>query len=351
MKNMLSLGTWSIIYPEDFYTKERLAIRIRTTNASSTLTFRDINYGCELKYTPVGTNYVQVDITDVVHLAAIGLSLGDNTDDIQFEDEDGNTAGVSFVYRGDRHISDTIIPPYPIAKAGGENMYSMGFPTMILDCNFMSISKVFELSMYCNSSNQKVPSSGWQRWAIARFGNTNRASGGIGLVNDLVTPATFSIPQGTNNVTQYRKKGSSYVLGGAVWFRALDCNRRYCLVKWRSRFGNYKVAVWQIKGYTESTGDTLSLENLDGGMDVRCAGETSATLYLDRLCAYDVWYYQDVVIGGDVQVKMDGADNQLAFEDRERVQVTTSAMVTPDSDVDGMFTLSIGIKLRKYSNI
>lgn len=120
-----------------------------------------------------------------------------------------------------------------------------------------------------------------------------------------------------------------------------DPCKRYGLVSWTNRFGRSNKAIFEIRGLSQSVTDTASIENAQRHYDDRKSYREEATLHLENLTAYDVWYYADIITSPSVLVNFDTGAQQY-------VGVKTSDLDIPNNDIGEKHTLDIDIIIGDY---
>ena len=118
--------------------------------------------------------------------------------------------------------------------------------------------------------------------------------------------------------------GSLVTLDGwSTIIQSVPCGVPYVYVSWRGRLGGQKTALWLRKDYTDEVTDTLELQTNYNGVDVRKGYNEKMTLYLNDLCAYDVYYYSDIITSNEVQIN------------NRTVNVSTKSITFPNGDTLG----------------
>lgn len=123
-----------------------------------------------------------------------------------------------------------------------------------------------------------------------------------------------------------------------------ECDAETALVEWVSFTGVTRRHLFEVTKHKTETDDAYELLSLDNQTREIKGREDSFTIRLDGLCAYDVWYYADVITSSRVQVSLDGG---ATFA---RVQVTTKSVTLPNPDsTDGK--VEITVKWKKYDAV
>ena len=109
-------------------------------------------------------------------------------------------------------------------------------------------------------------------------------------------------------------------------------------VRWVSFTGITRVHVFEMHKPTIAAADNYELMTPDNSYKEIKGRKDSFTLYLDGLCAYDVWYYSDIVASSSVEVSLDGVN-------WTRVQVAGKNITIPDGDaINGKIELNVNWK-------
>lgn len=109
-------------------------------------------------------------------------------------------------------------------------------------------------------------------------------------------------------------------------------------VRWVSFTGITRVHVFEMHKPTIAAADSYELMTPDNSYKEIKGRKDSFTLYLDGLCAYDVWYYSDIVTSSSVEVSLDG-------QNWVRVQVAGKNITIPDGDaINGKIELNVNWK-------
>lgn len=125
--------------------------------------------------------------------------------------------------------------------------------------------------------------------------------------------------------------------------RPILCDHTYALVRWVGRDGYARQLLWEVEDVQLDHGEQYALYNMNTPFDIRSGAISKMTLKLDNVCAYDYWWYSDIITSSDVRVIV---DNEAKFDDSARVQVTTKNVTIPNGDNGA--TLRVNINFRKY---
>lgn len=111
------------------------------------------------------------------------------------------------------------------------------------------------------------------------------------------------------------------------------------VVEWISFTGATRRHIFEVQKHKIDTGDSFSVLSLDGQPFHIKGRKEGFALRLDNLCAYDVWYYADVITSSDVKVSLDGGATWA------RVEVTNKNITLPNEDAtDGKVEIAINWK-------
>lgn len=139
-----------------------------------------------------------------------------------------------------------------------------------------------------------------------------------------------------------------------------ECNR-YAILRWMSSVGKTQIEVMKkthiffISEQKITSADDYSLDMFDNAFNATKGREETLTLYLDKLDAYDLWYYSDILTSSDVQLLWtDGHDwrNIIAgvSDDGIQVEVTTKNVTIPSGEkADGK--IEFEIKVKRYDAV
>lgn len=123
-----------------------------------------------------------------------------------------------------------------------------------------------------------------------------------------------------------------------------NCERTYALVRWVSFTGQTRQHVFELRNH-KMTASSVELESVAHDYNILKSRTDSATLYLDELTAYDVWYYGDVALSSRVDVSLDGGNTF------RRVKVTTKEVAPQNGDAGQLSKLSINFDFAEYDAI
>lgn len=109
-------------------------------------------------------------------------------------------------------------------------------------------------------------------------------------------------------------------------------------VRWVSFTGITRVHMFEMRKPTIAAADNYELMTADNSYLEIKGRKDGFTLYLDELCAYDVWYYSDIVASSSVEVSLDGIN-------WARVQIVGKSITIPDGDAtNGKVELNVNWK-------
>lgn len=133
--------------------------------------------------------------------------------------------------------------------------------------------------------------------------------------------------------------------GDGIWrfIKPQMCDRRYANVRWLSFTGQERIHVFEVVKVKTESADNYSLLPTDNEyIDIKGRVD-SFVLRLDGLCAYDIWYYSDLITSSKVEVSLDGTTYT-------RVQVTDKSITLPDGEAqDGK--LEINVNWKRYDAV
>ena len=115
------------------------------------------------------------------------------------------------------------------------------------------------------------------------------------------------------------------------------------VVEWRSFSGQIRRHVFEMEKHKIETGDSFTILSLDGQPFEIKGRKDSFTLRLSNLCAYDVWYYADVITSSEVNVCLDGTN-------WARVEVTSKSVNVPNDD-ETSGKVEITVKWKEYDAV
>ena len=123
----------------------------------------------------------------------------------------------------------------------------------------------------------------------------------------------------------------------------LQCGIRYAMVRWVSFTGATRCHTMEVVKSKIETKDAYSLLPIDNEYVEIKGREDGFTLRLNGLCAYDIWYYADMITSSKVEVSIDGIT-------WNRVQVTKKSITMPDGEgSDGV--LEIQVNWKRYDAV
>lgn len=122
------------------------------------------------------------------------------------------------------------------------------------------------------------------------------------------------------------------------------CGVTYAFVRWVSFTGIARVHLFEVSKPTTAAANNYSLMPTDNEY-VEVKGRVDGmTLRLNDLCAYDLWYYADVITSSKVEVSLDGVNY-------DQVQVTTKNYTLPDGETKINGKLEIAINWKRYDAV
>lgn len=165
------------------------------------------------------------------------------------------------------------------------------------------------------------------------------------------TSGTWSVSGGASLGTSGRVIGqieSAFTLSDGTHSRKFQpktrhCGVEYAFVKWISFTGIERTHIFEVSKVKTETADAFSLMPIDNEYIEIKGRKDGLSLRLDGLCAYDLWYYSDVITSSNVQVSLDGTN-------WDRVQVTTKSITQPDGE-GGDGELEIAINCKRYDAV
>lgn len=247
------------------------------------------------------TGEVCIDLTDYVRTYPSVSSI--------YLMEDGLSAcTLSVSVKGLINPANVIIPYHPL-KAYGAVIVP---PTKMICALDQSIIECAEL--YTTSGT----------WSVTGYAAKSISGRSIGNID-----GAFTLSDGTHS----RK----YVP------RKRHCDAEYAFVKWISFTGIERIHIFEVVKTKTEAADAFSLMPIDNEYIEIKGRKDGLTLRLDGLCAYDLWYYSDVITSSNVQVSMNGTS-------WDRVQVTTKSVTQPDGE-GGNGKLEIAINWKRYDAV
>lgn len=128
------------------------------------------------------------------------------------------------------------------------------------------------------------------------------------------------------------------------YLQPMRCGVRYAAVRWVSFTGQTRQHTFEVEKCKTATGSDYSLLPIDNEY-VNIKGRVdSFNLHLGGLCAYDLWYYADVLHSSKVEVSFDGS----TFD---RVQVTSKDITIPDGEAGTKGELDINVNWKRYDAV
>ena len=122
------------------------------------------------------------------------------------------------------------------------------------------------------------------------------------------------------------------------------CGIEYAYVRWVSFSGITRVHVFEISKPKTETADDYSMLPIDNEYIEIKGRKDGFTLRLDNLCAFDLWYYADVITSSKVEVSLDGIKY-------DRVQVATKNITLPDGETKVNGELAIEVNWKRYDAV
>lgn len=139
----------------------------------------------------------------------------------------------------------------------------------------------------------------------------------------------------------------------------LDCERRYARVFWVSQFGIMRDAFFEVIEFKQAAQDEFELQRPTKELNSTKGMMQSVTLRLDGLDLYDLWYYGDVILSGDVQVLVLDQNNEEPETiykdefnaDRLHAVVTDKNITVPTGEKGFDGKLEITLNTREYDAV
>lgn len=100
--------------------------------------------------------------------------------------------------------------------------------------------------------------------------------------------------------------------------KEIPCGVTSAYIQWQGVSGGSKAALWKVRDMGAKVTESVNFATMSCGVDVRKSFNNQLTLYLDDLCAYDVWYYSDIIVSDSVVINS------------RKVKVTTSSIAYPN---------------------
>lgn len=253
-------------------------------------------------YTPSSSNELYVDLTDYVRTYPTVSHVYFNS--AYFE----NIADISVSVVGLINPANVIIPYHPL-KAYGALIVPPSKLLIAADQQGVEVSEFYKTS------------GTWSVIGGASLGMSGRVIGQI--------DSAFTLSDGTHS-RKFQPK-------------TRHCGVEYAFVKWISFTGIERTHIFEVSKVKTETADAFSLMPIDNEYIEIKGRKDGLSLRLDGLCAYDLWYYSDVITSSNVQVSLDGTN-------WDRVQVTTKSITQPDGE-GGDGELEITINWKRYDAV
>ena len=253
------------------------------------------------KYKVGSDNYAYIDMTDYVRAYP-------NVSTIYVYDVSSSVSSVSVSVKGLINPTNVIIPYHPL-KAYGALIVPPS--KLLIEANQQGVE---ESEFYKTSGT-------WSVSGGASLGASGRVIGQI--------ESAFTLSDGTHS-RKFQPK-------------TRHCGVEYAFVKWISFTGIERTHIFEVSKVKAETADAFSLMPIDNEYIEIKGRKDGLSLRLDGLCAYDLWYYSDVITSSNVQVSLDGTN-------WKRVQVTTKSITQPDGE-GGDGELEININWKRYDAV
>ena len=130
----------------------------------------------------------------------------------------------------------------------------------------------------------------------------------------------------------------------AYKLRSRLCGTEYAFVRWVSFSGVTRVHLFEVCKPTIAAAENYNLLPVDNEYIEVKGRVDSLTLRLTDLCAYDMWYYADVITSSKVEVSLDGTTYT-------QVQVTTKNITLPDGDTKTSGKLEMAVNWKRYDAV
>lgn len=274
---------------------------------------------------------VTIDVTDLLRIAYRATGGGLRAFLTEWNGaEVGTTQSASFSVKGFINPAQWIKPAHP-NDVGYNNMYISVEqpPTMILQ-PIEGIGSQY--SIYNTTDCPNTPDY-YVRYGFGESENIRSLNNILRLSNTHSYIEFFKVVYGSSTRQ------------AAINIRPMLCDRKYAAIEWQSRRGVSKRATWEVRSVVENTLDPIELQTDDNSYNVCKGKKITATLYLDNLTAYDVWYYADIVTSGRVTMQLDSTDTPT------QIEVTTKKIEIPDGDNGKFYTLKVEINYKRYDTI
>lgn len=315
---------------EGIYLRDRHTVMVMST-VGGEVTLRIADYNGYNVYMTVqfdsSNRSMLFDITDIVRSYDIGGVINDM--DVTCG---GTVQAITYTIEG--LTNPAYLPPHPLPVYGGD-IAAIAMPTMM----YHDLGNAFpQLSFECYG---EITNGDYDYECIGADGVI------IGTARQFLR--TNPIGFGTEYLL------AEYTQPQRLNLRPIECGKKYAVVQWQGRTGIKKSAVWELRQVSDEVTDTVQLLSMPTPLyvanthpvDERRGYETHAVLHLDRLTAYDYWYYADIVTGSKVTVYAEAGGTPSA----NIVQVVTKSVTIPDSDVNAPYSLDIEIIFNKYDKI
>ena len=298
------------------YIGERLLCLVKPAQAGKKVIATIENPNISASYAPDSSGYVVLDLTDIARTygdigAASLIQVEDGTDDYEV------FASYSYVRLLD---PDTILKPY--------------YPEYESDASLAPPRKLIE--PFTNGSLKIICELQYPTgddWYIV-----TRPT----LSSSLITGDSFEVTRAQKNFFIYTDSYSTLDYERSLTPQV--CGRTYAAVRWRSCTGVTRQHFFEVVKRNISAGEKISLLRLDNAPIISNGREDGFSLRIDDLCAYDIWYYGDLITSGLVEVSLDGANWQ-------RVEVETSSVQIPDGESGTDGKLEIKVIYKRYDAV
>lgn len=296
--------------------------------AGSTVTFWSDRHGSEsapfATYTCASDNSIKIDLTDYIRtFNPYYLHFGGSS----FE----TPVGIEIMaYKGLIDPLTMLIPYSPLRNAG----------LLIMPPSKMLVKVPFEndiISMICldpdtyNGDTIMWRSSSTKEWIDITLSIT---AGGV-----LTIKGTYG--QEENDLFFELKIGDEIYKYRPCF---VSCNQRVAMMRWKDATGiATKQHPFYISEQKIASANDYSLETPENTPNAVKGREESLTLYIDKLDAYDLWYYSDILTSSNVCLEY--ADGVNSGPWKVQVEVTTKNVLIPSGDkADGKIEFEILVK-------
>lgn len=327
----------NVTFNSNAYIKERTLIYISGITEGNFVNMVEIDEEVleePVIYTPSADGSLVIDVTDLIRIYAASSinELGIQLQEVDAEGEDVGTSTTCFItIAGDTNPAQWLVPNHPVMiwQDMGLGMQA-GLPSKILES--IGIAHRFPIYGYNTTTND---------YLIFVNGSSQT-----------ITDERLRLSM-TARVIEVKKKNQSATLHRQSISLLAPC-RTYAAVEWRDRLGMIKRTTWELRAAVENTLGEIELEQIENAYDVRKGKEITATLHLEGLTAYDVWYYGDIATSSDVRVGLSISDYDSGtdrLKTTSKVAVTTNKVEIPNGDDGKLYTLDIEIKFKRYDTI